>query len=58
MNEFVRQKPITKTLIIGFASEMGVSPGIVVGQLQARKRLPMVTTLNTLKRRGYDLTDI
>jgi addiction module HigA family antidote len=58
MNEFVRQRPITKTLILGFASEMGVSPGIVVGQLQARKRLPMVTALNTLKRRGYDLSDI
>jgi HTH-type transcriptional regulator/antitoxin HigA len=58
MNEFARQKPITKNLILGFASEMGVSPGIVVGQLQARKRLPMVTILNTLKRSGYDLTDV
>jgi HTH-type transcriptional regulator/antitoxin HigA len=58
MNGFVRQKPISRDQIIEFAAQVGVSPGIVVGQMQARKRLPPVTTLNKEKRKGYDLTAV
>lgn len=58
MNGFIRQKPITKDQIIEFAAQVGVSPGIIVGQMQARQRLPLVTTLNKLKRKGYDLTSV
>jgi HTH-type transcriptional regulator/antitoxin HigA len=56
MDEFVRRKPISKNQIIEFAEQVGVSPGIVVGQMQARNRLPLVTNLNRLKRKEYDLT--
>jgi len=56
MNSLVRQRPLSKEKILSFANALGISPGIVVGQLQWRKRLPPVTTLNKLKRSGYDLT--
>jgi HTH-type transcriptional regulator / antitoxin HigA len=36
--------------VIGFARSIGVSPGIVVGQLQYRRRLKF-NQLNSLKRR-------
>lgn len=56
MNNFVRQRPLSKEKIAAFAEELEISPGIIVGQLQWRKRLPPVTSLNKLKKAGYDLT--
>jgi HTH-type transcriptional regulator / antitoxin HigA len=49
-------KPLTKDLIVQFAADVGVSPGIVVGQLQHRRRLVYQTPLNRLKK-GIDLCD-
>ncbi|TGD78231.1 ImmA/IrrE family metallo-endopeptidase [Hymenobacter wooponensis] len=42
--------PLTKKGIVGFSMEVGVSPGIVVGQLQFSKRITP-KQLNTYKRR-------
>jgi HTH-type transcriptional regulator / antitoxin HigA len=52
----MRERPISKTRIVGFADEMGVSPGIVVAQLQKHNRLFMGTPFNKLKRFSFDLT--
>jgi HTH-type transcriptional regulator/antitoxin HigA len=49
-------KPLTKDRILEFAASVGVSPGIVVGQLQHRKRLVYQTPLNRLKK-SIDLCD-
>jgi len=35
--------------IIEFADEMGIAPGIVVGQLQYRGAIPWKSSLNKLK---------
>jgi HTH-type transcriptional regulator/antitoxin HigA len=43
-------KPLTKDRILEFAADVGVSPGIVVGQLQHRNRLVYQTSLNGLKK--------
>ena len=52
----MREKPISKDRITAFAEEHQISPGIVLGQLQKRKRLPFQTNLNQLKRFKFDLT--
>jgi HTH-type transcriptional regulator/antitoxin HigA len=54
----MREKPISKDRIVEFAEQHNVSPGIVLGQLQKRKRLPFQTNLNQLKRFKFDLTSV
>jgi addiction module HigA family antidote len=54
----MRQRPLSEERLVGFAAQVGVSPGIVVGQLQKRKRLVPMTPLNKLKRFSFDLTAI
>lgn len=49
-NSFSLKKPITKQSIISFANELGICPGIVVGQLQHNKVIK-VFHYNDLKRR-------
>jgi addiction module HigA family antidote len=39
--EFAHQKPFSKQSIRAFAQKIGIAPGIVVGQLQHNKLLPM-----------------
>ena len=40
LQAFVAKRPISKTAIAGFASMIGIAPGIVVGQLQHKGLLP------------------
>lgn len=47
---FIKQKPISKHAIISFAESLGISPGIVVGQLQHNQHIH-ITHCNDLKRR-------
>ena len=54
----MRERPLSEKRLVEFAAQVGVSPGIVVGQLQKRKRLVPVTQLNKLKRFSFDLTAI
>ena len=54
----MRERPLSEQRLVAFAEQVGVSPGIVVGQLQKRKRLVPVTQLNKLKRFSFDLTAI
>ena len=54
----MRERPLSEQRLVAFAAQVGVSPGIVVGQLQKRKRLVLVTQLNKLKRFSFDLTSI
>jgi HTH-type transcriptional regulator/antitoxin HigA len=54
----MREKPLSEERLIRFAEHIGVAPGIVVGQLQKRKRLVQVTPLNKLKRFSFDLAAI
>lgn len=49
--EFLRRGKFSKQAIIGFADELGVAPGVVVGWLQAQGELPRDTPLNALKSR-------
>jgi len=54
----MRERPLSEERLVGFAEQVGVAPGIVVGQLQKRKRLVQVTPLNKLKRFSFDLAAI
>jgi HTH-type transcriptional regulator/antitoxin HigA len=54
----MRERPLPKERILAFSQEWQVSPGIVIGQLQKHKRLPMVTQFNKLKRFSFDLTTV
>jgi HTH-type transcriptional regulator / antitoxin HigA len=47
---FVQQKLFSETSVKSFASQIGIAPGIVVGQLQHKQLLP-ITHLNKLKQR-------
>lgn len=47
-NSLAQQRPLGKASICAFAKRIGISPGIVVGQLQHNKLLPM-THCNDLK---------
>ncbi len=47
-NAFIKNKRPTKSLIIKFANELGIAPGVVVGQLQHHGWLPY-THCNDLK---------
>lgn len=49
--EFLRRGKFSKQAIIGFADELGVAPGVVVGWLQAQGELLCDTPLNALKSR-------
>jgi HTH-type transcriptional regulator/antitoxin HigA len=46
--------PLVAEEIAAFAAEIGVHPGIVVGQLQHRRLLPWAHALTRLKAR-YDI---
>ena len=54
----MRERPLSAERLVGFAKEVGVAPGIVVGQLQKRRRLVQITPLNKLKRFSFDLAAI
>jgi len=54
----MKERPLSEDRLVAFAAQMGVSAGILVGQLQKRKRLVQVTPLNKLKRFSFDLTAI
>jgi Zn-dependent peptidase ImmA (M78 family) len=54
----MKERPLSEDRLVAFAEQMGVSAGILVGQLQKRKRLVPVTPLNKLKRFQFDLTAI
>jgi len=54
----MRERPLPKNRILAFAEKWQVSAGIVIGQLQKHKRLPMVTPFNKLKRFSFDLTTV
>lgn len=47
-NNFAAQAPFSKAAICQFAQEVGIAPGIVVGQLQHKRLLPL-THCNDLK---------
>lgn len=47
---FAQQGPYSKAAIIAFSKRIGIAPGIVVGQLQHKKLLP-VTYCNELKQK-------
>ena len=56
-NSFVSRGCFTKANITSFADELGISPGIVLGQLQHYNWVDWATKLNTLKQRfrwNYD----
>jgi HTH-type transcriptional regulator/antitoxin HigA len=48
------QLALTETSVKTWAAQIGLHPGIVVGQLQHRKRLPWAHPLTRLKAR-YDI---
>lgn len=54
----MRERPLSEDRLVKFAAQIGISPGIVVGQLQKRKRLVPATPLNKLKKFSFDLTAI
>lgn len=54
----MRERPLSEDRLVTFAAQIGVSPGIVVGQLQKRRRLVPATPLNKLKKFSFDLTAI
>jgi addiction module HigA family antidote len=54
----MKERPLSEERLVGFAEQVGVAPGIVVGQLQKRKRLVQVTPLNKLKRFSFDLAAV
>jgi addiction module HigA family antidote len=54
----MKERPLSADRLVAFAAQVGVSPGIVVGQLQKRRRLVPVTPLNKLKRFAFDLAAI
>jgi Zn-dependent peptidase ImmA (M78 family) len=56
LSSLMRERPLPKERIVAFSDEVGVSPGIVVAQLQKHKRLLMITPFNKLKRFSFDLT--
>lgn len=63
LNDFVDRTPVfSRVKIVGFAKRIGVHPGIVVGQLQHRKRVPytnfrpLLTTVRSFVT-GTALTD-
>ena len=47
--DFIAQRDFSGSAIRSFATQMGITPGIVVGQLQFSKKLRWETTLNQLK---------
>jgi Zn-dependent peptidase ImmA (M78 family) len=55
---FMRERPLPRNRILAFAERWQVSAGIVIGQLQKHRRLPMVTPLNKLKHFSFDLTTV
>jgi HTH-type transcriptional regulator/antitoxin HigA len=52
----MRERPITRDLILEFAHRQKIAPGIVVAQLQKHRRLVPMTPLNKLKVLSFDLT--
>lgn len=58
LGSLMRERPLSEQRLLAFAEQIGVAPGIVVGQLQKRKRLVQATPLNKLKRFSFDLTSI
>jgi HTH-type transcriptional regulator/antitoxin HigA len=48
-SEFIQQRDFSGPAIQSFAKQVGITPGIVVGQLQFLKKLRWETTLNSLK---------
>jgi HTH-type transcriptional regulator/antitoxin HigA len=58
ISKLMRERPLSEERLVRFAEEIGVAPGIVVGQLQKRKRLVQATPLNKLKRYSFDLAAI
>jgi HTH-type transcriptional regulator / antitoxin HigA len=58
MIALIREHPLRRERILAFAEEWKVSPGIVLGQLQKHRRLPMVTSFNKLRRFSFDLTTV
>jgi HTH-type transcriptional regulator/antitoxin HigA len=48
--QLVLQQPFSKAVLVAFARQIGIAPGIVVGQLQHKKLLP-VSYCNDLKRK-------
>jgi HTH-type transcriptional regulator/antitoxin HigA len=58
ISSLMREKPLSEERLVRFAEQIGIAPGIVVGQLQKRKRLVPATPLNKLKRFLFDLAAI
>jgi addiction module HigA family antidote len=58
LSKLMRERPLSEERLVRFAEQIGVAPGIVVGQLQKRKRLVQATPLNKLKRYSFDLAAI
>ena len=57
LSKLMREKPL-EGKVLQFADAYNVAPGIVVGQLQNRRRLVPATPLNKLKRFSFDLTAV
>lgn len=49
-SSFIQEQPFSKIAISNFAKKIGIAPGIIVGQLQHKKLLP-VTHCNELKQK-------
>jgi HTH-type transcriptional regulator/antitoxin HigA len=56
LSSLMRERPISKELIVQFAHRQQIAPGIVVAQLQKHRRLVPMTPLNKLKVSSFDLT--
>jgi hypothetical protein len=52
----MRERPISKDLILSFAEQQRIAPGIVVAQLQKHRRLVPMMRLNKLKITPFYLT--
>jgi addiction module HigA family antidote len=58
ISRLMRERPLSEERVVRFAEQIGIAPGIVVGQLQKRKRLVPASPLNKLKRFSFDLAAI
>jgi HTH-type transcriptional regulator / antitoxin HigA len=49
LEKFIARAAFADSDLVAFANTLGITPGIIVGQLQNRKAIPWKTTLNKLK---------